>query len=122
MNELTKEQLELVNHPIVQSLLYDLNLLPEQLLALDHGPGHKDWGYMLSVIGHFKMMMGTAEAARLDAVMVPREPTEEILIAMHAAWCKHNHGDPYDKELLDIYRAMITAAAPRQQSAEKEGK
>ena len=53
---LTDKQLALIDHPIVQSLLYEINLLPEQLLALKYGPGHKNWGYMLAVCGHFDMM------------------------------------------------------------------
>lgn len=43
-------------------------------------------------------------------VLVPVEPTERMLVAMHDAWCKHNHGEPYTNEIGDIYRAMLDAA------------
>lgn len=36
-------------HPVVQSLLYDLDLLPEQLKE-----GTKDWQRMYCIVEHFK--------------------------------------------------------------------
>ena len=61
---LTSEQIAQINRPIAQSLLYDLNLLPEQLITLDHGPGHQHWNYMLSVLAHLEMLERELAAVR----------------------------------------------------------
>jgi hypothetical protein len=37
------------------------------------------------------------------------EPSVAVLEAGAIQWCKHNHGDPYDRELPDIFRAMRAA-------------
>ena len=39
-----------------------------------------------------------------------REPSLAILDAGEDAWRKHNPGDPYTKEMQDIYRAMMKQA------------
>lgn len=44
--DLKPEALELLRQPIIQSLLYDINLLPEQIITSKH------WYYMLSVLSH----------------------------------------------------------------------
>ncbi len=45
--DLTPEEHEILKRPIVQSLLYDLNLLPEQIQC-----DGKHWFYMLSILAH----------------------------------------------------------------------
>lgn len=44
-----------------------------------------------------------------EVVLVPREPTEEMLIAGGTAWVKWYADDNADQEMLagDIYRAML---------------
>lgn len=37
-------------HPVLQSLLYDINLLPEQLER-----DSRHWGYMLAVVRHWQL-------------------------------------------------------------------
>lgn len=53
-----------------------------------------------------------ALAAREGFVMVPVEPTTEMVDAGSIEWENHNSGSPYDAEIPAIYRAMI-AAAPK---------
>lgn len=53
--DLKPEAFELLRKPLIQSLLYDINLLPEQITTGKH------WFYMLSVIHHMKQAM---EASR----------------------------------------------------------
>lgn len=49
---------------------------------------------------------------RAGFVTVPVEMTPAMLQAGEQAWCRHNHGSPYDNELPDIYRSMLAAAPP----------
>ena len=42
---------ELLKKPVVQSLLYDINLLPEQITTGKH------WFYMLSVLSHMHSLI-----------------------------------------------------------------
>ena len=66
---------------------------------------------MLDDMEAFQKSLASVDApATGEQKLVPMEPTKKMLDAMEAAWCKHNHGNPYDKELPDIYRAMLAAA------------
>lgn len=56
--DLKPEAWELLKKPIVQSLLYDINLLPEQITTGKH------WFYMLSILSHMN------EATKREAVDV----------------------------------------------------
>jgi hypothetical protein len=40
-----------INRPTITSLLYDINLLPEQVITLR---SHKSMGYLVQVVEHFK--------------------------------------------------------------------
>lgn len=51
-NEYVKENRDWINKPIVTSLLYDINLLPEQVLTFR---SDKMAAYMVAVVEHFKM-------------------------------------------------------------------
>lgn len=50
-NALTDDARELLRQPLIQSLLYDLNLLPEQITKYKH------WYYMLAVVAHMGQAM-----------------------------------------------------------------
>lgn len=54
--ELTDKAREVLKRPLVQSLLYDINLLPEQITKKRH------WFYMLAVLGHMDQAMGGTDA------------------------------------------------------------
>ena len=60
--------------PAIQSLLYDLNLLPEQTLG-----DAKRWDYTVTVVRHMQL---AAMSAPAGSVQVPVEPTEEQIDAM----------------------------------------
>lgn len=64
-NALKPEALKLLRQPVVQSLLYDINLLPEQITSEKH------WFYMLAVLMHF-------DAARADMLQDVRMAMEAL--------------------------------------------
>jgi hypothetical protein len=57
MNPNHKENLLFINRELtVQSLLYDLNLMPEQLKE-----GSEDWLKMLNIVAHFQAFRNEIE-------------------------------------------------------------
>lgn len=63
MSTLTRIQIAnaIDDHPLIASLLYDIDLLPEQIKEGDK----RREGYMCAVVGHMLMALGTAEAASI---------------------------------------------------------
>lgn len=64
---LTDDARELLKNPLIQSLLYDLNLMPEQITKSKH------WYYMLAVIAHMGEAMKTTKMTDLAESARKRE-------------------------------------------------
>lgn len=94
-NALTDDARELLKNPLIQSLLYDLNLLPEQITKYKH------WYYMLAVIAH----MGKAIESTPVLVKV-REKAKEMTQVCRADWV--DVGRPYEpKDYRDMAHEIL---------------
>jgi hypothetical protein len=91
--ELTPKAMELLKQPIVQSLLYDIDLLPEQIRTSRH------WFYMLAVLTHMSEALkreigsapeGAALVKTIDKIWGHGPLHEECVYAQthDGVWCE----------------------------------
>ena len=52
--------------PLLNSLLYDLNLLPEVLATFGQGKDSKEYFYMLSIVNHFALLEHQLKRKKCD--------------------------------------------------------
>lgn len=105
-----KEVCALVNRwPALQSMLYDLNLLPEQTMH-----DRKRWQYTVSAAMHFEALAAAQSQEERAPVahapvpdgwqLVPKEPTEKMIKAADRSWAEGGGSD------TNAYYAMLAAA------------
>jgi hypothetical protein len=107
--EQCKAALEAINKiPHLQSCLYDLGMLPEQLQR-----GSKEWDRMMQIAFHFRSLAGDWSRS---ATRLPAEPTDAMWEAFFNAWIARGRAN-YDYFKL-AYKAMLAAAPAALPAAE----
>lgn len=87
--DLKPEAWDLLKQPVVLSLLYDINLLPEQITT------GKDWFYMLSVLSHMD------HALKRESVDDKKPSYKTLLILLQNLITLKKHKDTHGKD--DFY-------------------
>lgn len=102
----------------VQSLLYDLGLMPEQLEV-----GSDEWMNMLTVIYHFRVAMG----ARYGLAVKSDEQREAIIGAVWRAWERPDHTRMgmniyFARAIADEVIAALSAPTAQPENSAPQGK
>jgi hypothetical protein len=99
-------------NPLIQSLLYDIDLLPEQIKESDE----RRYGYMLAVIGHMKAAQSAT--APLATEHRARGLTPEV-VATHYPQTQHQ---PDECEICDcVFKIAAEALATADKTASGKG-
>lgn len=103
--EMDRAAYALINStPILQSLLYDINLLPECIAKGDN----VRWAYMHSIVSHFRLMISPA-APDIEKT----DPVFQANAKRYSAWCDnqgiHSNRFPAWSEMSEADRAAWLA-------------